>query len=325
MYKNITTIILLLGLTLSGCEAKTSPHEEVKALVKSLLKEMVYVKGGSFTRGCVTEKEELMKYLPQNIKDYMYPKTGKKPDFQFWGYGNCWPRHKVTLDGFNLAKFETSWKEFDLYTKIEKLPTVQPNDKKRKYVRRLPEKAANLGWHQADRYCKWLAKVSGLPFGLPTEAQWEYAATDRGKFIPYGTDTGYWEEGVNIPTYEEKKEMAAKETKYPPNPLGIYHLADSMAEWTSDWYAPYTKEPKTNPKGPKTGTGKIIKGFGGISGPNWDRGESRIILTDRQIKRRKNIFHMASTKEDADRMVDGVRCALHLDRAITQKDIDAVK
>jgi len=319
--------MLLLGLTLSGCEAKVSPDEEVKALVKSLLKEMVYVKGGSFTRGCVTEKEELMKLLPKNIVEYMNPKTGNKPDFQFWGYGGCWPRHKVTLDGFNLAKFETSWKEFDFYTQIEKLPTVQPNLKKRKYVRRLPDKAANLGWHQADRYCKWLAKVSGLPFGLPTEAQWEYAATNRGKFIPYGTDTGYWEKGVNVPKdRKEKRKMAARETKYPPNPLGIYHLGDSVAEWTSDWYAPYTKEPKINPKGPKTGTGKIIKGFGGIAGPSWDRGESPIMLSDSAMKINKNILGMSPTREDATRLdSEGVRCALHLDRPITQKDIDAVK
>ena len=326
-------LVLMLSSMLTSCETKENipTQTRVKLLVKSMLKEMVYVKGGSFGMGNYTEKQEILAHLPKNVREYMDSKEAKDQHFFFMFDGYEQPRHKVTLSGYNIAKFETSWGEFDLYTQAEKLPFVKPALKKRAFRRRLANKSANLGWHQADRYCKWLAKVSGLPFALPTEAQWEYAATNRGEYIPYGTDTGYWQRGVNV--YSEKEEekgedvMSAKDTKYPPNPLGIYHLADSMSEWTSDWFTNYTKEAKVNPKGPKMGTQKTFRGACWDGSPqhssNWSRYPQDILLSDNTMKDRSD--NQKPTREDADGMAVGVRCVLNLDRPITQKDIDGVK
>jgi len=101
-----------------------------------------------------------------------------------------------------------------------------------------------------------------------------------------------------------------------------------MSEWTSDWFAPYTKEPKINPKGPKTGTHKTSRGGGWLGSPqhdpNWSRYPLDILLSDNAMKDRLR-FHEKPTREDADNLDDGVRCVLNLDRPITQKDIDAVK
>jgi formylglycine-generating enzyme len=38
----------------------------------------------------------------------------------------------------------------------------------------------------------------------------------------------------------------------------------NAAEWVADWYAPdyYQKSPTENPKGPETGTHKVIRGGG---------------------------------------------------------------
>ena len=32
-----------------------------------------------------------------------------------------------------------------------------------------------VNWRDADGYCRWLKDLTGQPFALPTEAQWEYA------------------------------------------------------------------------------------------------------------------------------------------------------
>lgn len=312
----------------------------INDLLKRALKEMVHVKGGEFIMGCDTDSDTLREKLPQNILDYIASPRAGEPGQQFYFHTSfkCAPRHKVTLDGYNIARFEISWADFDLYTQVENLPFVKPvlldlmsapeyTRGKRTHKNRVGYRAANLGWHQANRYCAWLAEKTGLPFALPTEAQWEFAATSRGRYVPYATDTGYWNRGVNYYTTDEEDYIDVKKPKYPPNALGLYDMSGSANEWVSDWYAEYTEEPQHNPKGPPTGTHKIAKGSTWAGSPdhnaNWMRGPRKILLSERDMRRKRN-RHQAPQPEDAKRLGEGARCALNLDRPITQEDIDKI-
>lgn len=140
-----------------------------------------------------------------------------------------------------------------------------------------------VSWKDAIRYCNWLSKLEGIPpaydvhteqlldehgksttdvtkvkgYRLPTEAEWEYAARERGKKIRFGNGqdiarsseinfdatTGDW-------TYLEKGEYRAKTVpvgSFKPNSLGLHDMSGNVWEWCSDFMGKYSSEPQVNP------------------------------------------------------------------------------
>ena len=154
------------------------------------------------------------------------------------------PVHEVTLDGYSISKYETTFKEYDLYTELNNLEKIKP-----KYRHRV-DYGDNYGvksvtWQQSKDYCKWLGVQLNLPISLPTEAQWEYAARSRGLNVNHATDSGKIEGN-----YTEKRNYIGSKVEvgtYPPNPLGVHDMSGGRPEWTRDIYKPYRKESITNP------------------------------------------------------------------------------
>ena len=150
------------------------------------------------------------------------------------------PAHEVTLDPYSIAKYETTFEEYDQYCNVTGLEIVHKN------YRHLPKNSPKHGawhmdWFQARAYCQWLGKQLELPIDLPTEAQWEYAARNRGQKVDHATNNGKIEKdnaGIDDPVGSN-----------PPSPLGIYDMSGSKAEWVLDWFGNYPEEPQTNPKG----------------------------------------------------------------------------
>lgn len=178
------------------------------------------------------------------------------------------PVHEVTLSNFSISKYKTTYAEFDVYTEATRTEQAAAGKLNRPY--RYPTAPAGVPWQRAKDYCQWLAKVTQLPFDLPTEAQWEYAARSRGQFFVWATDNGNIDYGRNIPAAGQiellnpSKEKAAYPVGlFPPNPLGLYDASHDGEEWVNDWYDEkyYSRSPKNNPQGPITGTKKVARGW----------------------------------------------------------------
>ncbi len=175
------------------------------------------------------------------------------------------PVHKVTLDGFSMGAYEVTYADYDVYSKATKTPLACERLRKINYIY-APQRPVGIGWNGAHHYCQWLGEQTGLPFALPTEAQWEYVARNRGKIVVFATNTGKIERGKNYP---QALDFPIEVGQFPPSPMGFYDLSGSAFEWVNDWYAKdyYAHSPENNPQGPESGNRKVARGGGRIWRP----------------------------------------------------------
>ena len=103
----------------------------------------------------------------------------------------------------------------------------------------------DVSWDDAQQYAAWLTKVTGKPYRLPTEAEWEYAARA-------GTTTRYWW-GDDMRTGNAnckdcgqpwRVDAPADVGTFAANPFGLYDMTGGVWEWVSDcWHNSYKNAP----------------------------------------------------------------------------------
>lgn len=243
-------------------------EERVVKLRKKVIEDLVYVRGGSFMRG---DFAKLMGV--EGVTRMTYNEDDKVV-------------REITLSDFWISRYKTTYAEFDVFTDAtgRKRTGMEYEGKYRH-----PRVPAGTYWQDAKDYCQWLGKITGYPFDLPTEAQWEYAARSRGQFFMIATDDGNIAYGRNIPYAAEAEKLSPTRGSmgtypvgiFPPNPLGLYDMSYNGQEWVNDWYAEdaYKSVEEQNPQGPNTGSAKVIRG--------WTYGDSLKIGTN--VWRRKRL------------------------------------
>lgn len=142
--------------------------------------------------------------------------------------------------------------------------------------------AITMSFHAAQTFCKWLSLKTGKNYRLPTEAEWEFAARG-GTSSPYFfegnpkdyTQNRFWNKlfGADttlINSYVIYQANSRMRTHLPDsvraNPFGLKNMLGNAWEFVSDYYAEdaYAQYPEgqiiNNPKGPATGTERVIRG-----------------------------------------------------------------
>ncbi len=116
-----------------------------------------------------------------------------------------------------------------------------------------------ISWIDCQKFISKLNKLTGQMFRLPTEAEWEYAARG-GK-----NSKGYKYSGSNtldnVAWYMDNSghkthPVASKH----PNELNLYDMSGNVWEWCWDWNDYYPSCSVTNPKGPLSGSYRMLRG-----------------------------------------------------------------
>ena len=121
----------------------------------------------------------------------------------------------------------------------------------------------NVSWDDTQAFCLKLKEITQALFGIPTEAQWEYACRAR----TVGAYAGNLDEMAWLEGNSKGKSHPVGSKK--PNDWGLYDMHGSAAEWCRDGYIAYTTNSVIDPVGSESIDSKCVRGG------NWLYGDRR--------------------------------------------------
>ena len=174
--------------------------------------------------------------------------------------------HEVVLGAFLMDKYLVTQEQYQKVTGAN--PSRWKADK---------NPVEQVRWSDAVTFCNkrseleklepcydlktWTCNFEANGYRLPTEAEWEYASRA-------GSTTAYFF-GDNTSKLGDYAWFAKNAGGHPrpvgqkqPNAWGLYDICGNVWEWCNDFYGVdyYKEAPRENPRGPKTGENKVVRG-----------------------------------------------------------------
>ena len=188
------------------------------------------------------------------------------------------PIHTVTLKKFSMGKYEVTVNEFRQFIEATNylapqecrhemdgcfLDSSKGNWETNAVITSEFQPVVCIDWLAASAYAKWLTKVTGKPYRLPTEAEWEYAAragtktdyffgedADNTQVCEYAnvgdlsgenilqrdSNTSYFNWSGKIANCADHSAYASIVGMYKPNAFGLFDVLSNVQEFLADCY-----------------------------------------------------------------------------------------
>jgi formylglycine-generating enzyme required for sulfatase activity len=195
---------------------KDSFRECIAEQGKDYCPEMVVVPAGSFVMGEVRTQN-----------------SGETPSGQMLTSNS--PPHEVAIaKPFAVSKFQLTYDEWDACAAYGDCAADI-----RDAFGRGQRPVSNVSWDDAQRYVAWLSKMTGKPYRLLTEAEYEYATRAGAQTVyPWGDDIGKGNANCfGCGSKWDGKEVAPVGS-FPPNKFGLYDMVGNQWQWVEDCFHP---------------------------------------------------------------------------------------
>lgn len=196
-------------------------------------------------------------------------------------------QRQVDVAAFYVGKFPVTVAEYAYTLKAQ---NIRPPEAWSAQITRPDHPVTHISWKAALAYVAWLAQVTGEPWRLPTEEEWEKAARGtNGRIYPWG-DT--WD-GSRANTEESGPGDTTPVGAYPTgaSPYGALDMAGNINEWCGI--------PPDSPLfRPGAFTGEQRQNVGYLAGGGWDENPSHT-----RAAYRSQLFMGAQTDDTGFRLV----------------------
>ncbi len=177
------------------------------------------------------------------------------------------PQHTVTLSSFWIDETEVTNEQYKLCVEAGSCaaPVIRTayDDSGR-----ADHPVTLVNWEEANTYCRWLAGETGWDVHLPTEAQWEKAAswdpsTQAKRRYPWG-DKDPSPRLLNFDGSGLNRTVPAGSYPDGASAYGVLDMAGNVWEWVADWYSEYDddipEQPVVDPTGLGVGNARVVRG-----------------------------------------------------------------
>jgi formylglycine-generating enzyme required for sulfatase activity len=143
------------------------------------------------------------------------------------------PQHTVTIaKPFAVSKYDVTFAEWDACVSVGGCRQANESG-----MGRGTKPVINVLWGDAQQYVAWLSKMTGQPYRLLTEAEWEYVARAGSTTAYYwGDEIGKGNANCNGCGSKWDNQQTSPVGSFSANQFGLYDMAGNVWQWVQDCY-----------------------------------------------------------------------------------------